>query len=108
LVAVKIYVAGPYTKGDVATNVRAAIIAADNLRTLGHTPYIPHLSHFWHLLIPHEIDFWYALDMEWLEQCDALFRIEGESVGADREEERARELGLIILRSYDDLPLKGW
>ena len=98
-----IYVAGPYTKGDVARNVREAIITGNNLRALGHTPFIPHLTHFWHLLVPHEIDYWYAYDMEWLEKCDAVFRIGGESKGADAEEARARKLNKLVYRSYMDI-----
>lgn len=100
---IKIYVAGPYTKGDVAQNVRNAIETGNNLRSLGFTPFIPHLTHFWHLLIPHGIDYWYAYDLEWLEQCDALFRLPGESTGADREVERAREMGLPVFTNFEEL-----
>jgi hypothetical protein len=100
----KIYIAGPYTKGDVAVNVRAAILAADYLRAMGHTPFIPHLTHFWHLVSPHEIDYWYRYDLEWLESCDAVLRLPGESVGADREVERARELGLPVYLGLGSVP----
>jgi hypothetical protein len=100
----RIYVAGPYTKGDVAKNVNLAIVTGNNLRALGHTPFIPHLTHFWHMIISHEIEYWYAYDMEWLEQCDALFRFPGESKGADAEVARARELGLPVYESYLDVP----
>lgn len=100
----RIYVAGPYTKGDVAQNVREAIMAGNNLRALGHTPFIPHLTHFWHMLIPREIDYWYSYDMEWLEQCEAVFRLPGESKGADKEVERAKELGMPVFTSYLDVP----
>jgi hypothetical protein len=103
---VRIYVAGPYTKGDVVINVREAIYAGNNLRALGHTPFIPHLTHFWHFLIPHEIDYWYAYDMEWLELCDAVLRLPGESKGADEEVRRAQELGKPIDFSFSDVPKK--
>lgn len=99
----KVYIAGPYTKGDVAVNVREAIIAGNNVRALGHTPFIPHLTHFWHMVIPHEIEYWYAYDLEWLEECDCVFRLPGESTGADREVERARELGKPVYTSYLEL-----
>ncbi len=99
----KIYVAGPYTKGDVAQNVRNAIYVGNNLRALGHTPFIPHLTHFWHMLLPHEIDYWYAYDIEWLKECDAVFRLSGESRGADEEVRIAQELGKPIYTSYMDL-----
>jgi hypothetical protein len=100
----KIYVAGPYTKGDVVENVQKAIVLGNNLRALGHLPFIPHLTMFWHFLIPHKIEYWYAYDMEWLEMCDAVFRLPGESVGADREVERAKELGKPVYYSFDELP----
>lgn len=103
----KIYVAGPYTKGDVAQNVREAIVVGNNIKALGHTPFIPHLTHFWHMLIPHDIEYWYAYDMEWLKECDALFRIPGESKGADAEAAMARELGMPVYTSYAELPKKA-
>lgn len=100
-----VYVAGPYTKGDVAVNVKNAIVAGDNLRALGFTPFIPHLTHFWHLVQAHNIEYWYAYDMEWLEKCDAVFRLPGESKGADAEEARARELGIPVFTSFAELRL---
>lgn len=101
----KIYVAGPYSKGDVARNVREAIYIGNNLRALGHTPFIPHLTHFWHMLIPHDdISFWYGYDMEWLEMCDAVYRIPGESTGADMEVARAKELGMPVFTSFLEIP----
>lgn len=99
-----IYVAGPYTKGDVAQNVREAIYVGNNLRALGHTPFIPHLTHFWHMLIPKEIEFWYQYDIEWLEKCDAVFRIAGESKGADEEVRLAKEMGKPVFYSFLDIP----
>lgn len=98
-----VYVAGPYTKGDVVVNVREAIMMGNNLRALGFTPFIPHLTHFWHLVQPHDIDYWYRYDMEWLAKCDVLFRLPGESRGADAEEARARELGIPVCRTIPEL-----
>lgn len=100
----KIYVAGPYSKGDVAQNVRYAIQEADYITRLGHIPFIPHLTHFWHMLIPHEYDFWMRQDEAWLRSCDALLRLHGESLGADKEEAIAKELGLIIYHSVFEIP----
>lgn len=89
---IKVYVAGPYTKGDVALNVRAALTAGEHLSEAGFVPYVPHLSHFWHLVHPHPVDFWYQYDMHWLECCDCLLRIPGDSHGADEEMRRMMEL----------------
>lgn len=91
-----VYVAGPYTKGDVAVNVRKAILAGDALARLGFAAFIPHLTHFWHLVCPHEITFWYAQDLHWLGKCDFVVRLSGESTGADNEIERARLLDIPV------------
>lgn len=100
----KIYIAGPYSKGDVAQNVRNAIHAGDYVSRFGHIPFIPHLTHFWHMLCPHEYEFWMEQDDVWLAECDAILRLEGESAGADREVERALELGLSVYTSIFDIP----
>ena len=100
----KIYIAGPYTQGDVAENVRNAIYAGDCLARLGHIPFIPHLMHFWHFLLPHEFEFWMTQDMAWLRSCDAILRLDGESAGADREVEEAVKLGLVVYKSVIEVP----
>lgn len=101
----RVYVAGPYTKGDVAQNVRRAIAAANELMDLGYMPFVPHLTHFWHLIFPRPYKDWMAIDAEWLQFCDAVLRLEGESSGADDEEVMARELGIPIF--YDLSSLRG-
>jgi len=93
---VKIYIAGPYTKGDVDQNVEKAIFFGDWISAFGHTVFIPHLTHFWEKQIHHEWKFWMKQDLEWLKMCDAVFRIEGESRGADMEVELAKKMGKPI------------
>jgi|GEM_PF-825467 len=100
----KIYVAGAYSKGDVAENVRTAIHEGDYVARLGHVPFIPHLTHFWHMLIPHDYEFWMSQDEQWLLSCDAILRLKGESAGADREVETAKKLGLPVYTSVFDVP----
>ena len=100
----KIYIAGPYTKGDVAENVRAAIFAANYVAHLGHFPFVPHLTHFWHLVLPNPYDFWITQDLEWLKVCDAILRLEGESTGADNEVKAAQQMGLPVYHSVLDIP----
>lgn len=94
----KVYVAGPYTRGDVAENVHRAMEVGDFLLTLGMTPYVPHLTHFWHLMFPRRYEEWMELDMEWLKECDAVVRLEGASEGADREVSAARGRGIPVYR----------
>jgi uncharacterized protein DUF4406 len=100
----RIYVAGPYTKGDVAINVRNAIEAGNALLKAGHAPYIPHLTHFWHLVYPGPYEQWLALDLHWVRQCDALLRLPGESSGADGEVAEAKRLGLPVYYAVEGIP----
>ena len=97
----RVYIAGPYTKGDVALNVRAAIDAANYIANQGHIPFVPHLTHFWHMVAPRVYKDWLRIDMAWLEQSEAVLRLHGESNGADREIERAISLGLPTLYLSD-------
>lgn len=99
----RVYVAGPYTKGDVAVNVRNAIEAASGLLDFGFAPYLPHLTHFWHLYSPRQYEDWMRLDLAFLPLCDAVLRLPGESAGADRETAEAERLGIPIFGSVSDL-----
>lgn len=91
-----VFVAGPYTGGDVAENVRAAIQAAESLRRAGFIPFLPHLTHFWHLVTPAPYQAWIDYDAAWLERCDALVRLPGDSPGADGEVALARRRGIPV------------
>lgn len=99
----KIYVAGPYTQGDVAVNVRRAFEAANELADRGFAPFVPHYTHFWHMLFPRPYQFWLDLDSTFIPCCDALLRLPGPSSGADGEVAHAKTLGLPIFHSIQDL-----
>jgi hypothetical protein len=99
----KIYVAGPYTHGDVAVNVRNAMEAGLMIINAGHAPYVPHLSHFLHMQEPQSYETWLEMDMVWVDTCDALVRLPGYSPGADREVARAEERKIPVLRSAQEL-----
>jgi len=98
-----IYVAGPYEKPDPIENTRNAILMGNSLRKLGFCPFIPHLTLLWHLVSPMPVGFWYEFDNEWLEKCDAILRLYGQSYGADAEEDLAVSLGIPIFYSIKDL-----
>jgi hypothetical protein len=101
-----VYVAGPYSIGDQAENVRKAILMAERLIAEGFIPFIPHLSHLWQLMSPHKYEFWMELDAHYLLRCDALLRIPGESAGADREVELAKSKWIPVFYNFPDL-IKG-
>lgn len=100
---IKVYIAAPYTNGDTVQNVRRAIEIADFLADLDYAPFIPHLTHFWHFLCPHEWEFWLAQDNAWLSCCDCVLRLSGDSTGADIEVKKAREMNIPVFNSIEDL-----
>lgn len=96
---VKVYIASPYTKGNVEQNVMNQIKAAEELRELGFLPFVPLLSHFWNRLSPHPYMYWMDMDLEWVYVCDCILRLPGESEGADMECKEARRIGIPVF--YD-------
>jgi len=99
----KIYVAGPYTKGDVAQNVASALTAAEELVARGFAPFVPHLTHFWHIFHYHPYEFWLSLDKEFLLCCDGLLRLPGVSNGADEETATAIDAQMPVFYSVEDV-----
>lgn len=99
----KVYIASPYTKGDCGLNVRAQIEAAEQLVMLGHLPYLPLLDHLWHLMSPHDYDYWMKMSLAWLRECEAVLRLPGNSDGADREVALALELGMPVFFGIKEL-----
>ena len=99
----RIYIAGPYTQGDVAVNVRNAYHAASRLADLGFAPFVPHATHFWHMLFPRPYEFWLDLDNQFLPCCEGVLRLPGSSSGADKEVQQARALGIPVFTEIDDL-----
>ncbi len=80
-----IYIAAPYTHPDPIVNTRATVLAGEAVLQAGAFPIVPHTSMIWHLVSPHDVDWWYAFDLQLLERTDALLRLPGASTGADRE-----------------------
>ena len=99
----KVYIASPYTKGDVALNVKAQIDTASEIVSAGHTPFWPLSSHFLHMAHPQPYERWMELDLEWLLVCDMVLRLPGESAGADREVKLAQEHGIKVVHGMGEL-----
>lgn len=92
-----IYIAGPYTNGDVIQNVRTACEAWRHLWETGRcTPICPHWTMLQHFYSPMQVDQWYAYDRAVLARCDALVRLPGHSGGAQMEVSDAEALGLKV------------
>ena len=100
---IKVYIASPYTIGDVAMNVKLQIDTANELMDLGLAPFVPLLSHFQHLVHPRVYDDWIKLDLEWITVCDYVLRIGGISEGADKEVKFAEKRGIPVYCSIEEL-----
>lgn len=101
---VYVYVAGPLSRPNPALNVRAAVFRAERLHQLGYTPYVPHLTHFWEMITGGKSwDEWLEFDERWLLKCDVVYRMPGDSPGADREVAFAREHGIPVVYSVEEL-----
>jgi nucleoside 2-deoxyribosyltransferase len=99
-----VYIAGPYTRPDPVENSHAIIQFASDLIDEGLvTPVVPHLTLMWHLVSPRPLEFWYEYDVATLARCDALFRVDGESTGADREVEFAAARAIPVFTTRDQL-----
>ena len=91
-----IYIACPYTIGDVAQNVKRASHLFQYIADTGFMPFNPLLSHFQHMMFPREYNWWLEYDLQIIKRCDAMVRIIGESKGADQEEKFAGENGIPV------------
>lgn len=99
-----VYIAGPYTHPDPVANTHAVIALATELVDEGLvTPLVPHLTLLWHIVAPRPLEFWYAYDVALLRRCDALFRLDGSSSGADMEVEFATTHEIPVFTKREDL-----
>jgi hypothetical protein len=102
-----VYLAGPYTKPDPVLNTRNAILFGAMLRdTYGVRVFVPHFTHFEHFLVPQPYEHWLKVDLDWLPLCDVLYRMSGESSGADAEVEAARAMGKPVV--FDIHQFDAW
>lgn len=92
----RIYVAGPVTKGNYLENMRMAIEVANRLIERGHFPFVPHLYDLINFLYPMEYGVIFEQVSSWVDVCHILLRLPGESKGADREVDKAYDLGIPV------------
>jgi len=84
-----VYIAGPM-RLMMEKGVHDACKMADRLYANGFIPFIPQLSFLWSVVTPFgSDDEIYAArlpyDFAWVDKCDALIRLPGQSRGADAE-----------------------
>jgi len=102
-----VYIASPYTLGDVAQNVRIQFQAAEELKEAGFLPFPPLFSHFWHFMNPHPWEYWMEMDREWVQKADCILRLPGASKGADEEVALATKLNIPVFYSVQEVIQNG-
>jgi len=100
---IQVYIASPYTKGDVANNVRIQLETADELMDLGFCPIVPLFTHFQHMYKPRDYEDWMKIDEEKVKRSDVILRLPGDSPGADREVKLAQSLNIPVYYTIRDL-----
>lgn len=107
----RIFISSPYSNGDTITdpdvltaNVNRGIAAAEQLSDRGHMPFLPLLSHYWQQQFAHDHAFWLRWCLQWLAQCEAVLRLDGDSPGASVEVREAKAIGLPVFYRLADIP----
>jgi len=99
----KVYIASPYTKGNQLENVNVQMDMYYELVQLGFLPFTPLYSHYVHERNPISYDKWMEIDYKWIDVCDYILRLPGESKGADLEIEYAKNQNKIVFYSVEEL-----
>ena len=110
-----IYIAGKYSAAtwtEKTINTYKAMDAGIRILLKGHYALIPHLTHFLDErmdalgLEPRDKNFWYAFDNQIIPKCEGFIKLskDGESMGADMEEQLAIGKGLKIFKTLDEIP----
>ena len=98
-----IYIASPYTLGDVAANVAVQIEAAHKIMDAGHCPVAPLLSHYLHINRQRPYHEWVEMDLALIPRMDVVLRLPGKSIGADGEVALAEKHGVPVAHGWENL-----
>lgn len=113
----RVYVAGPISRGDLAENVNRAGYAFRRLAGAGLAPLCPHWSVYSGGAVTDAYGNvtaratangngmthgeWLAVDLAWVAVADAVLRLPGESAGADEEVRFAIMAGIPVFTSVE-------
>lgn len=100
----RVYIAGPIRGGDRLHNLNQALVAYRALMARGHAPMCPHLNMLAAYGFNGQTDAdWLAVDLCWVEVCEVVLRLPGESAGADAETALANRLGIPVVHSVEEV-----
>ena len=99
---IRVYIAGPMTNGGTGYDMKgitSAIGVYMRLIEHGFVPHCPQLTMFCDFLTPGRISYvqWLELDQCYIDDSDVVLRMPGESKGADRECQYAKDNGIPVI-----------
>jgi hypothetical protein len=100
-----IYVAGPFS-GEELANTLAALEAGERLEAIGCDAFVPHIFYWWNREYPKTYEHWLKKCLLWMRKCDAVYRLPGESRGADCEVAVASIYDIPVFRSEEEV--RSW
>lgn len=101
----RVYVAGPISS-DPFEGVHRGFAAGKRMFLDGMAPFVPHADAFWFL----PEGYWQSYleyDLEYIAVSDAVYRLRGNSRGADKEVAVALELGIPVFYEADMMGYLG-
>jgi hypothetical protein len=99
----KVYIASKYSLGNKIWNIINSFKIYNDLLKLDFIPYAPLHSHFIDKYYPQDYDTWLEIDFNWILACDVLYRVSGESKGADKEVDFAILNKIPVFTNINDL-----
>ena len=98
-----VYISGPITLGDPEHNFAQSCVVQHLLINAGFAPLNPMLT----MKLPMNENFshavWMEVDIPWVAKADTVFRLPGESVGADEEVKYAEDHGSPVFYNLADI-----
>lgn len=115
----RVYLAGPMSKGNLAANVNQATAAFHTLLKAGHEPFCPQWSVYAKPCVAVDDKVavclgtadggggvshaeWLRMDLSWVGVSQAVVRLPGASIGADMEVSHARSLGIPVFAGVEE------
>lgn len=100
-----VYVAAPYSSNP-AHNTHEAVKAGVCAMADGFAVIVPHLTLLADVIHPQPHETYLTNDLAIVERCDVVWRLPGESAGADREVFHADQNDIVVVHDYGSLI--GW
>ena len=107
----RIYVASPFAAdGPVGfvENMRLVIHASNLLLDREYLPIVPHFSGLLDFFSPRPRQFWLKYGLDLLDVADGLWRLPGDSVGADGEVRAARLRKIPVFFNLREIEANDW